>query len=131
MNTQHWLRDYSVDNLTTTVQYHSTANTVQSDLAYLVLFYPVPSPSGGKSLVTDLQHNMACIHIVCAFDYPVPSPIRIYFCGKRMFEVKRGLTVVQYCSMKSGHVTQVCTLHHFTARRVPEWFATVHYWVQC
>ena len=50
---------------------------VQSDLAYPVLFYPDPSPSGRKSLVTDLQH-MPCIHTVCVFDYPVPSPIRIF-----------------------------------------------------
>ena len=25
---------------------------------------------------------------VCVFDYPVPSPIRIFFCGKRMCAVK-------------------------------------------
>ena len=50
---------------------------VQSDLPYPVLFYPDPSPSGRKSLVADLQH-MACIHTVCVFDYPVPSPIRIF-----------------------------------------------------
>ena len=51
---------------------------IQSDLAYPVLVYPDPSPSGRKSLVTDLQH-MPCTHTVCVFDYPVPSPIRIFF----------------------------------------------------
>ena len=30
---------------------------------------------------------------VCVFDYPVLSPIRIFFCGKQMCAVKRGLTV--------------------------------------
>ena len=52
-------------------------NLPQSDLAYPVLFYPDPSPSGRKSLVTDLQH-MSCMHTVCAFDNPVRSPIRIF-----------------------------------------------------
>ena len=52
---------------------------VQSDLAYPVLFYPDPSPPGRKSLVTDLQH-MPCLHTVCMFDYPVPSPIRMFLC---------------------------------------------------
>ena len=57
--------------------YFTFLNTVQSDLAYPVLFYPDPSPSGRKSLVTDLQH-MSCIHTVCAFGYPVPASIRIF-----------------------------------------------------
>ena len=34
----------------------SSRRKVQSDLAYPVLCYPDPSPSGRKSLVTDLQH---------------------------------------------------------------------------
>ena len=51
---------------------------IQSDLAYPVLVYPDPSPSGRKSVATDLQH-MPCTHTVCVFDYPVPSPIRIFF----------------------------------------------------
>ena len=52
---------------------------IRSDLAYPVLVYPDPSPSERKSrLVTDLQH-MPCTHTVCVFDYPVPSPIRIFF----------------------------------------------------
>ena len=55
----------------------STTVDIQSDLVYPVLCYPDPSPSGRKSLVTDLQH-MPCIHTVCVFDYPVPSPIRIF-----------------------------------------------------
>ena len=50
---------------------------VESDLAYPVLFYPDPSPSGRKLLVTDFQH-MPCIHTVWVFDYPDPSPIRIF-----------------------------------------------------
>ena len=61
---------------------------VQSDLAY-----PDPSPSGRKSLVADLQH-MSWIHTVCVFDHPVPSPIRIFFCGKQMCAVMRGLAVL-------------------------------------
>ena len=55
------------------------AMPIQSDLAYPVLFYPDPSSSGRRPLVTDLQ-LMPCIHTECVFDYPVPSPIRI-FCG--------------------------------------------------
>ena len=51
--------------------------SIQSDLVYPVLFYPDPSPSGRKSMVTELQH-MSCIHTVCVFDYPVPSPFRIF-----------------------------------------------------
>ena len=35
---------------------------VQSDLAYPVLFYPDPSPSGRISLVTDLQHMRHAMH---------------------------------------------------------------------
>ena len=54
----------------------SERTTVRPRLS--VLFYPDPSPSGRKSLVTDLQH-MPCIHTACVFDYPVPSPIRIFF----------------------------------------------------
>ena len=34
------------------------ASMLQSDLAYPVLFYPDPSSSGNKSLVTDLQHTL-------------------------------------------------------------------------
>ena len=66
---------------------HEWNSTVQSDLAF-----PDPSPSGRKSLVTNLQH-MQCLQTVCVFKYPVPSPIRI-FCGKRMCAAKRGLTVL-------------------------------------
>ena len=68
------------------------AVAVPSDLGYPVLVYPDPSPSGRKSLVTDSQH-MQCIRAVCVFGYPVPSPIRIFFCGKRLCAIMRGLTV--------------------------------------
>ena len=40
---------------------------VQSHLAYPILFHPDPSPSGRKSLVTDLQHK-PFTPTVCVFD---------------------------------------------------------------
>ena len=52
--------------------------SMQSDLAYPVFACPDPPASGRKSLGTDVQ-QMSCIHTVCVFDYPVPTPIRIFF----------------------------------------------------
>ena len=49
---------------------------IQSDLAYPVLFCPDPSPSGRKSLVTDLQHNYVmhaysmCVRLSGSLAYP-------------------------------------------------------------
>ena len=50
---------------------------VQSDLAYPVLFYPDPSPSGRKSLDADLQH-MSCILTVCVFNYRFAILCKMY-----------------------------------------------------
>ena len=65
---------------------------VQSDLAYPVLFYPDPSPSGRKSFVTDLYCIChAYIQYVCSIiRFPRLSG---YFRGKRMCAAKQGLTV--------------------------------------
>ena len=84
-----------------------TQCSIQSDLAYPVLFYPHPSPSGRKSLVTDLQH-MPCIHAVCVFDYPVPSPIRMFLLKTDvMCAVMRGLTVhtLSYVAVVHGETS--------------------------
>ena len=80
---------------------------IQSDL-----FYPDPLPSGSKSLVTDLQH-MSCIHTVCVFDYPVPSPIRIFLLKTDVCSYARSdcIHAHQSCTpvMHTSHAHQSCT----------------------
>ena len=80
---------------------------VQSDLAYPVLFYPDPSPSGRKSLVTDLQH-LPCIHTVCVFDYPVPSPIRIFLWKTDVCGYARSDCAILCATWLSTHSMEFC-----------------------
>ena len=106
----------------------SSIYTIQSDLAYPVLFYPDPSPSGRKSLVTDLQH-MSCIHTVCVFDYPVPSPIRIFFVENGCVRLSYGSDAVHPIRESDKTAEKLCCKQTWNTSGYPL-CPRIFYWLQ-
>ena len=84
MHTVYWDDDY----------------TIAQWLEHRWLQANVPGSNPGGDSQFFLQTFPVCLfpsnqlmHTVCVSSYPVPSPIRIFFCGKWMCAVKLGLTL--------------------------------------